>query len=79
MLRELSPGERLARFRREVEGTVVFTTSFGLEDQVILHLLADQTAEIDVVTLDTDAYSPKLTSCGPRPNDDTGAGFVRST
>jgi sulfate adenylyltransferase large subunit/phosphoadenylyl-sulfate reductase (thioredoxin) len=59
MLRELSPGERLARFRHEVEGTIVFTTSFGLEDQVILHLLADQKADINIVTLDTGRLFPE--------------------
>ena len=36
----LSPAERLARFRGETDGKIVFTTSFGLEDQVILHLIA---------------------------------------
>jgi hypothetical protein len=38
----LSPAERLVRLRREVAGKIVFTTSFGLEDQVILHLLSQQ-------------------------------------
>jgi phosphoadenosine phosphosulfate reductase len=41
------------RFRREVEGTIIFTTSFGLEDQVILHLIAEQNLDIDIVTIDT--------------------------
>lgn len=31
----------------------MFTTSFGLEDQVILHLLVKQALEINIVTLDT--------------------------
>jgi sulfate adenylyltransferase large subunit/thioredoxin-dependent adenylylsulfate APS reductase len=59
LLKPLSPGERLARFRREVDGTIIFTTSFGLEDQVILHLLAEQTADIEVVTLDTGRLFPE--------------------
>ena len=55
ILRGLSPAERIARLRREVDGKIVFTTSFGLEDQVILHLIAGESAgiDIDVVTLDT--------------------------
>jgi sulfate adenylyltransferase large subunit/phosphoadenylyl-sulfate reductase (thioredoxin) len=52
-LRGLPPAERIARLRREVDGTIVFTTSFGLEDQVILHLVAASGTDIDVVTLDT--------------------------
>jgi phosphoadenylyl-sulfate reductase (thioredoxin) len=52
-LRDLSPGERLARLRRDVAGRIVFTTSFGLEDQVITHLLWEQDIDVDLVTLDT--------------------------
>jgi phosphoadenosine phosphosulfate reductase len=52
-LRGLPAAERIARFRDEVEGRIVFTTSFGLEDQVILHLIAEHAIDIDVVTLDT--------------------------
>ena len=53
LLRTLSPSERIARFRHEIDGTILFTTSFGLEDQVILHHIAEQGAQVDVVTLDT--------------------------
>jgi len=53
ILADLSPAERLARFREEIEGKLVFTTSLGLEDQVILHLLAEQGVDVEVVTLDT--------------------------
>jgi phosphoadenosine phosphosulfate reductase len=53
ILSDLSAGERLLRFRNEIEGRLVFTTSFGLEDQVILHLLAERNIDVDVVTLDT--------------------------
>jgi phosphoadenosine phosphosulfate reductase len=53
VLAALSPAERLARFRKEVHGKLVFTTSLGLEDQVILHLLAEREIDVDVVTLDT--------------------------
>lgn len=53
VLRGLSPAARIAKFRSEVDGTIIFTTSFGLEDQVILHLIAEQNIGIDIVTLDT--------------------------
>lgn len=49
----LAPAARIARFRRELQGRVVFTTSFGLEDQVILHFIAEQGVDVEVVTLDT--------------------------
>jgi phosphoadenosine phosphosulfate reductase len=55
----LSPAERIARFRREVEGPVVFTTSFGLEDQVLTHLLAGHETDIGFVTLDTGRLFPE--------------------
>jgi phosphoadenosine phosphosulfate reductase len=42
-----------------VEGTIVFTTSFGLEDQVILHHICEAGLDIDVVTLDTGRLFPE--------------------
>jgi phosphoadenylyl-sulfate reductase (thioredoxin) len=59
LLGALPPPERLARFRREVAGRLIFTTSFGLEDQAILHMLHEQGIEIDVVTLDTGRLFPE--------------------
>jgi sulfate adenylyltransferase large subunit/phosphoadenylyl-sulfate reductase (thioredoxin) len=55
VLRGLAPAERIARLRHGVEGKIVFTTSFGPEDQVILHLIAGEGGDldIDIVTLDT--------------------------
>ena len=53
VLASLSPAERLARFRGETDGRIVFTTSFGLEDQVILHLIAEHAIDIEIATLDT--------------------------
>jgi bifunctional enzyme CysN/CysC len=53
LLASLSPAERLARFRGEINGTIVFTTSFGLEDQVILHHIAEHAIDIEIATLDT--------------------------
>jgi len=53
LLASLPPAERLARFRGEVEGGIVFTTSFGVEDQVILHLIAEHAIDVEIATLDT--------------------------
>jgi len=44
---------RLATVRREISGRIVFTTSFGIEDQAIADAIFGQELEIDVVTLDT--------------------------
>jgi phosphoadenosine phosphosulfate reductase len=56
---DLTPAERLARLRAEIEGRVVFTTSFGLEDQAITHLLHEHGVDLDVVTLDTGRLFPE--------------------
>lgn len=44
---------RLKAFRRSLDGKIVFTTSLGLEDQVITHAIAAAGVDIDIVTLDT--------------------------
>jgi phosphoadenosine phosphosulfate reductase len=46
-------GARLAKIRAEITGRIVFTTSFGLEDQVIVHAIFTGGHDIEVVTLDT--------------------------
>src|SRR5580693_9706451 len=51
--------ERLAAIRSEIPGRVVFTTSFGLEDQAISHAIFAQDLAIDVVTLDTGRLFPE--------------------
>ena len=45
--------ERLAAAREAIAGRLVFTTSFGLEDQAIGHAILSQKLDIDLVTLDT--------------------------
>jgi phosphoadenylyl-sulfate reductase (thioredoxin) len=57
----LHPRERLERFCLEVAGKVVFTTSFGLEDQAILHMLGERSldVDVDVVTIDTGRLFPE--------------------
>jgi phosphoadenosine phosphosulfate reductase len=56
---ELSPAERIAYLRREIAGKIIFTTSFGVEDQAILHLLSERANDIDAVTLDTGRLFPE--------------------
>ena len=56
---QLTAAERIGRFRAVVVGRVVFTTSFGLEDQVILHFICEREHDIDVVTLDTGRLFPE--------------------
>ncbi|HZO46133.1 MAG TPA: phosphoadenylyl-sulfate reductase [Xanthobacteraceae bacterium] len=49
----LSPADRLVKLRQDIKGKVVFTTSFGLEDQIITHLLWKQNIDVELITLDT--------------------------
>jgi thioredoxin-dependent adenylylsulfate APS reductase len=58
-MQELSPAQRIARLRHDIEGKIVFTTSFGLEDQVILHWIAENGSDIELVTLDTGRLFPE--------------------
>ena len=50
---------RLAALRAAIDGRVVFTTSFGIEDQAIAHAIFAQRLPIDVVTLDTGRLFPQ--------------------
>lgn len=52
-LASLEPLERLREARRAIAGRIVFTTSFGLEDQVLTHLIFESALDIEVVTLET--------------------------
>ncbi len=58
-LADLDVTGRLAGFREKVIGRVVFTTSFGLEDQVILHHICAAGLDIYLVTLDTGRLFPE--------------------
>lgn len=51
--------ERLALMRDAIPGRIVFTTSFGIEDQAITHAIFTQSLAIDVVTLDTGRLFPE--------------------
>ena len=58
-LKALTPAERLASLRAATEGRIVFTTSFGLEDQVLTHLIATAGHDIEIATLDTGRLFPE--------------------
>jgi len=51
--------QRVAAVRHDVSGRLVFTTSFGLEDQAIAHAIFIQDLAIDVATLDTGRLFPE--------------------
>ena len=53
-----TPAERLRALRHAVSGRIVFTTSFGIEDQAISHLIFTGALDIEVVTLDTGRLFP---------------------
>jgi phosphoadenosine phosphosulfate reductase len=52
--------DRIREMRRRIEGRIAFSTSLGLEDQAILHAIAESGAEIDVFTLDTGRLFPEV-------------------
>lgn len=54
-----SLAERLRRIRASISGRIAFSTSLGLEDQALLHAIAESGAEIDVFTLDTGRHFPE--------------------
>ena len=59
MSARLGLAERLLAACAEIPGRIVFTTSFGIEDQVIVHAIFSHGLEIDVVTLDTGRLFPE--------------------
>lgn len=58
-LPSLAPIERIRVLRAALQGEIVFTTSFGLEDQVLTHLIAESGADIALATLDTGRLFPE--------------------
>ncbi|MDP4593171.1 MAG: phosphoadenylyl-sulfate reductase [Beijerinckiaceae bacterium] len=50
---------RVQSLRRQVAGRLVFTSSLGLEDQVITHFIAETGVNIEIVTLDTGRMFPE--------------------
>ena len=58
-LKNLNLPQRLAAIVKMVEGPLVFTTSLGIEDQLITHHIATQNLAIKLVTLDTGRLFPQ--------------------
>lgn len=59
---DLAPLDALARLkllRERVSGRIVFTTSLGLEDQVLTHLIFAHDLAVEVATLDTGRLFPE--------------------
>ena len=53
--------DRIREIHRRVEGRIAFSTSLGLEDQAILHAIAESGIDdIDVFTLDTGRLFPEV-------------------
>jgi phosphoadenosine phosphosulfate reductase len=59
---DLDPVQRIRELRRHVDGALVFTTSFGLEDQALTHLIVASGADIRFATLDTGRLFPETYS-----------------
>lgn len=53
-----TPLDRLRSLRAVVAGRIVFTTSFGIEDQALTHLIRGEGLPIEIVTLDTGRLFP---------------------
>lgn len=50
---------RIAEISCTISGSIAFSTSLGLEDQAVLHAIAQTGAGIDVFTLDTGRHFPE--------------------
>ena len=51
--------ERLRAVRAAIPGRLVLTTAFGIESQLLTHVIAREGLEIDLVTLDTGRHFPE--------------------
>lgn len=51
--------KRAAAIRSHIPGRIVFTTSFGVEDQALTHAIFSQGLAIDIATLDTGRLFPE--------------------
>jgi phosphoadenosine phosphosulfate reductase len=58
-LAPLDLDHRLRLLREFVPGRIVFTTSFGIEDQLVAHSIFTQGLDFDVVTIDTGRLFPQ--------------------
>lgn len=58
-IKELDPVDALKYFAAQYPGKIVFSTSFGWEDQVVTHMIFANNIPIDVFTLETGRLFPE--------------------
>jgi len=58
-LNNLPADESIKKISALFAGRTVFTTSFGIEDQVITHMISTSGADIEIITLDTGRLFPE--------------------
>ncbi|RYF99064.1 MAG: phosphoadenylyl-sulfate reductase, partial [Chitinophagaceae bacterium] len=58
-IKDLDPVDALRYFAEAYKGKIVFSTSFGWEDQVITHMIFANDIPIDVFTLETGRLFPE--------------------
>lgn len=68
----LAPAHRLARVAEYFSSGVVFTTSFGIEDQMITHLISIEKLPFKIVTLDTGRLFPETYEVWQRTEEKYG-------
>jgi phosphoadenosine phosphosulfate reductase len=64
--------ERLRLLRDSTSGRIVFTTSFGIEDQAIAHALGAGKHDVEIVTLDTGRLFPQTYDVWARTEEKYG-------
>jgi phosphoadenosine phosphosulfate reductase len=69
---QLDLPQRVAMISRNISGRIVFTTSFGTEDQTIADAIFTQDLAIEVVTLDTGRLFPETYDVWARTEDHYG-------
>lgn len=72
-LKNLTLPQRLAAMVKLVDGPLVFTTSFGIEDQLIAHHILSQNLPIKLVTLDTGRMFPQTYDVWQQTEEKYGA------
>src|SRR5947209_8491331 len=68
----LDPAARLAKLRAATAGRIVFTTSLGIEDQAITHMIATAGLDIEIATLDTGRLFPEAYDVWQRTEEKYG-------
>jgi phosphoadenosine phosphosulfate reductase len=64
--------QRLRLLRDVTSGRIVFTTSFGIEDQAIAHALGVEKLDVEIVTLDTGRLFPETYDVWARTEEKYG-------